>query len=206
MLNDIRPLDLLNQRNGCPVNIEQTEIPAFKLISPPKFGDHRGFFSETYSKAGFAANGLDLDFCQDNHSYSATPGTLRGLHFQLPPVAQDKLVRVTQGAILDVAVDIRHGSPTFGQWISRVVSAAAWNQILVPAGFAHGFCTIQPNTEVQYKVTAPYTPEQERGIAWNDPDLAIDWQLGGNQPTLSGKDTDYPTLAASPVHFFYDAG
>lgn len=188
------------------MNIELTEIPAVKLVSPAKFGDHRGFFSETYNKAIFAANGLDLDFCQDNHSFSATKGTLRGLHFQLPPVAQDKLVRVTRGAIYDVAVDIRHGSPTFGQWVGRVISAEAWNQILVPAGFAHGFCTIEPNTEVQYKVTAPYAPEHERGIAWNDPELAIDWRLDGAEPTLSSKDTDYSTLSASPIYFTHDGG
>jgi dTDP-4-dehydrorhamnose 3,5-epimerase len=188
------------------VNIEPTEIPEVKLVSPPKFGDHRGFFSETYNKAGFLAAGLELDFCQDNHSFSATVGTLRGLHFQLPPFAQDKLVRVTRGAIFDVAVDIRHGSPNFGKWVGRVISAEAWNQILVPAGFAHGFCTIEPDTEVQYKVTAPYAPEHERGIAWNDPDIGIDWRLNGVEPTLSGKDTDYPTLADSPVYFTHDDG
>jgi dTDP-4-dehydrorhamnose 3,5-epimerase len=188
------------------VNIEPTEIPEVKLVAPPKFGDHRGFFSETYNKAKFAANGLDLDFCQDNHSFSATVGTLRGLHFQMPPFAQDKLVRVTHGAIFDVAVDIRDGSPHFGEWVGRVISAKAWNQILVPAGFAHGFCTIEPDTEVQYKVTAPYMPDHEQGIAWNDPDLAIDWHLDGADPTLSGKDTDYPTLAASPIYFTYNGG
>lgn len=189
-----------------PVNIETTEIPDVKIISPAKFGDHRGFFSETYNRAKFEKNGLNLDFCQDNHSFSATVGTLRGLHFQIPPFAQDKLVRVTRGAILDVAVDIRHGSHTFGRWVSRVISAEAWNQILVPKGFAHGFCTIEPDTEVQYKVTAPFAPDHERGIIWNDPALAIDWPLDGAEPTLSGKDTEYPTLADSPVYFTHEPG
>ena len=188
------------------MTIEPTEIPEVKLVSPPKFGDHRGFFSETYNQANFEAEGLKLDFCQDNHSFSAIVGTLRGLHFQRAPFAQNKLLRVSQGSIFDVAVDIRHGSPTFGQWVGRVISAEAWNQLLVPAGFAHGFCTLEPDTEVQYKVTAPYAPGFEKGIAWNDPDLAIDWRLNGAEPTLSSKDTDYPTLADSPVYFTHDGG
>ena len=188
------------------MNITPTQIPEVQIIAPPKFGDSRGFFSETYNKADFASKGLNLDFCQDNHSFSAVVGTLRGLHFQLAPYAQDKLVRVTRGAIFDVAVDIRHGSPNFGKWVGRVISAEAWNQILVPTGFAHGFCTVERNTEVQYKVTAPYSPDHERGIAWNDPELAIDWCLDGVEPTLSGKDTDYPALSEAPVHFTYSAG
>ncbi len=188
------------------MDIEKTEIPEVIVISPAKFGDHRGFFSETYNRAKFEAHGLILDFCQDNHSFSAAVGTLRGLHFQIPPFAQDKLVRVSRGAILDIAVDIRHGSPTFGKWVSRLISAEAWNQILVPVGFAHGFCTVAENTEVQYKVTAPFAPDHERGIAWNDPDLAIDWPLNGAEPTLSGKDTNFPTLAASPVYFTHNSG
>ena len=183
--------------------VEPTEFPEVKLISPPKFGDHRGFFSETYNREKFLANGMDLVFCQDNHSFSAVRGTLRGLHFQLPPFAQDKLVRVTRGAIYDVAVDIRHGSPTFGKWIGRVISAEAWNQILVPIGFAHGFCTIESDTEVQYKVTAPYAPDHERAIAWDDLDLAIDWRLDGAAPALSGKDSESPSFAETPVYFTY---
>jgi dTDP-4-dehydrorhamnose 3,5-epimerase len=189
-----------------PVNIEATEIRDVKIISPAKFGDHRGFFSETYNRADFEASGLNLDFCQDNHSFSAVVGTLRGLHFQIPPFVQDKLVRVTRGAILDVAVDIRQGSPSFGRWVSWVISAEAWNQILVPKGFAHGFCTIAPDTEVQYKVTAPYSRDHERGIIWNDPALAIDWPLNDVEPTLSGKDTEFPTLAESPVYFTHEPG
>lgn len=201
--HDKSPRHLQKQRIERLVKVESTEIPEVKIISPAKFGDHRGFFSETYNAEKFSANGMDLVFCQDNHSFSAARGTLRGLHFQLPPFAQDKLVRVTKGAIYDVAVDIRHGSPSFGRWVGRVISAAAWNQILVPIGFAHGFCTIEPETEVQYKVTAPYAPDHERGIAWNDPDLAIDWPLDGAQPNLSGKDGENPGFADSPVYFTF---
>ncbi len=123
-----------------------TAIPEVKVITPKKFGDHRGFFSETYNKEALAGAGIDFDFVQDNHSLSATKGTLRGLHCQIPPFGQDKLVRVVRGAIFDVAVDLRTGSPTFGQYVSAVISAEEWNQILVPIGFAHGFCTIEPDT------------------------------------------------------------
>jgi dTDP-4-dehydrorhamnose 3,5-epimerase len=179
------------------VIVQTLQIPDVKIVTPKKFGDERGFFSETYSRQGLIEHAIDLTFVQDNQSLSAQVGTLRGLHFQLPPFAQDKLVRVTRGAIYDVAVDIRRQSPTFGQWVGAVISADEWNQILVPIGFAHGFCTIEPDTEVLYKVTAPYAPASERGIAWDDPDLAIDWPLQGGQPVLSGKDGENPTLANS---------
>ena len=159
------------------VIVQTLQIPDVKIVTPKKFGDERGFFSETYSRQGLIEHAIDLTFVQDNQSLSAQVGTLRGLHFQLPPFAQDKLVRVTRGAIYDVAVDIRRQSPTFGQWVGAVISADEWNQILVPIGFAHGFCTIEPDTEVLYKVTAPYAPASERGIAWDDADLAIDWPL-----------------------------
>ena len=188
------------------MDIEDTEIPEVKIVRPPRFGDARGFFSETWSAAKFAERGLELAFCQDNHSFSAEKGTLRGLHFQIPPFAQDKLVRASRGAIWDVAVDIRRGSPAFGKWVGRVVSAGAWNQILVPAGFAHGFVTLEPDTEVQYKVTAPYAPEHERGVAWDDPDLAIDWPLDGAAPVLSARDRTWPALADAPDLFAYAAG
>lgn len=179
------------------VIVQTLQIPDVKVVTPKKFGDERGFFSETYSRQGLIEHAIDLTFVQDNQSLSAQVGTLRGLHFQLPPFAQDKLVRVTRGAIYDVAVDIRRQSPTFGQWVGAVISADEWNQILVPIGFAHGFCTIEPDTEVLYKVTAPYAPASERGIAWDDADLAIDWPLQGGQPVLSGKDGENPTLANS---------
>ncbi|MBK1836043.1 dTDP-4-dehydrorhamnose 3,5-epimerase [Azospirillum sp. YIM B02556] len=177
------------------MDVVSLDIPEIKIIRPKKFGDHRGFFSETYTKKTFEAAGLHYDFVQDNHSLSAEVGTVRGLHFQLPPFAQDKLVRVVRGAILDVAVDIRKDSPTFGRHVSAVISAAEWNQILVPVGFAHGFCTLEPDTEVIYKVTNYYSPEHDRGLLWNDPDLGIDWPVPADKARLSDKDHKHPTLA-----------
>src|ERR1700761_6727363 len=153
----------------------ELEIPEVKLLIPKKHGDARGFFSETYSTQAMKELGLDLEFVQDNHSLSASKGVLRGLHYQLAPKAQNKLVRVVHGAILDVAVDIRRGSPTFGKHVSAVISAENWRQILVPVGFAHGFVTLEPNTEVIYKVTNYYSPSHERGIRWNDPEIGIEW-------------------------------
>ncbi|HYH36949.1 MAG TPA: dTDP-4-dehydrorhamnose 3,5-epimerase [Azospirillum sp.] len=177
------------------MDVVSLDIPDVKIIRPKKFGDHRGFFSETYTKKTFEAAGLQYDFVQDNHSLSAEVGTVRGLHFQLPPFAQDKLVRVVRGAILDVAVDIRKSSPTFGRHVSAVVSAAEWNQILVPVGFAHGFCTLEPDTEVIYKVTNYYSPEHDRGLLWNDPELGITWPVSADKARLSDKDHKHPTLA-----------
>lgn len=177
------------------MDIAALAIPDVKIIRPKKFGDHRGFFSETYSKRAFEAAGLLLDFVQDNQSLSAEAGTVRGLHYQTPPFAQDKLLRVVRGAVFDVAVDIRRDSPTFGQHVSAVISAADWNQILVPVGFAHGFCTLEPNTEVIYKVTNFYSPQHDRGILWNDPDLGIAWPVGAGQALLSDKDLKNPRLS-----------
>lgn len=177
------------------MDVVSLDIPDVKIIRPKKFGDHRGFFSETYSKKTFEAAGLQYDFVQDNHSLSAEVGTVRGLHFQLPPFAQDKLVRVVRGAILDVAVDIRKNSPTFGRHVSAVISAADWNQILVPIGFAHGFCTLEPDTEVIYKVTNSYSAEHDRGLLWNDPELGIDWPVSADKARLSDKDHTHPTFA-----------
>ena len=170
----------------------ETEIPAVKVLVPKKFGDHRGFFSETYSRKALRDLGIDLEFVQDNQSLSAEKGTVRGLHYQLPPTAQDKLIRVTRGAILDVAVDIRRGSPTFGKHVSAVISAENWHQILVPVGFAHGFVTLEPGTEVIYKVTNYYSPKDERGIRWNDPALGIDWRIDAERAVLSKRDTEHP--------------
>lgn len=169
-------------------------IPDVKIIKPKKFGDHRGFFSETYSRKAFEAAGLDLDFVQDNQSLSAEVGTIRGLHFQTPPFAQDKLLRVVRGAVFDVAVDLRKESPTFGRHVSAVISADEWNQILVPIGFAHGFCTLEPNTEVIYKVTNYYAPANDKGLLWNDPDLGIQWPDAAKEPKLSDKDKIQPRL------------
>lgn len=177
------------------MQLTTSEIPDVKILSPKKFGDHRGFFSETYSRKALRELGIDLEFVQDNHSLSVEKGVIRGLHYQLPPMAQDKLVRVTRGAILDVAVDIRRGSPTFGKKVSAVISAENWKQILIPKGFAHGFVTLEPNTEVLYKVTNYYSPKDERGIRWNDPALRIDWGVDESSAILSDKDRKYPSLA-----------
>jgi dTDP-4-dehydrorhamnose 3,5-epimerase len=173
----------------------ETDIPAVKILAPKKYGDHRGFFSETYSRKALRDLGIDLEFVQDNQSLSAEKGTVRGLHYQLAPMAQDKLIRVTRGAILDIAVDIRRGSPTFGKHVSAVIGAENWRQILVPVGFAHGFVTLEPATEVLYKVTNYYSPNDERGIRWNDPKLGIDWGVSEAAAVLSEKDRKYPMLA-----------
>lgn len=172
-----------------------TEIPAIRLLLPKKFGDHRGFFSEVYSRKALEEVGILTDFVQDNHSLSVEKGVLRGLHYQVPPMAQDKLVRVVQGAILDVAVDIRRDSPTFGKHVTAVLSAENWNQIFVPVGFAHGFVTLQPNTEVLYKVSNYYSPGHERGIRWNDPKLGIDWGIDASAAILSNRDCEHPMFA-----------
>lgn len=177
------------------LSVEETAIPAVKIITPKKFGDHRGFFSETWSRQAFTESGLDLDFVQDNQSLSAPVGTLRGLHFQSPPFAQDKLVRVTRGRVLDVAVDIRVSSPSFGKHVSVELSAENWRQLLVPIGFAHGFVTLEPDTEVLYKVTAPYAPDNDHGLAFDDLALGIDWRLPLSELTLSDKDRKHPCLA-----------
>jgi dTDP-4-dehydrorhamnose 3,5-epimerase len=172
-----------------------------KLIEARRFGDHRGFFLETYSARDFAALGIDAAFVQDNHSLSAEPGTVRGLHFQRPPVAQGKLVRVLRGAILDVAVDIRRGSPTYGRHVAVELSAANARQLYVPVGFAHGFCTLQPDTEVAYKVTDFYAPAEERAVLWNDPDLALPWPVAPDAARLSEKDRAAPRLRDLPPVF-----
>jgi dTDP-4-dehydrorhamnose 3,5-epimerase len=162
---------------------------------PKKFGDARGYFSETYSRQRFADAGIGIDWVQDNQSFSAEQGVLRGLHFQVAPFAQDKLIRVLRGSIFDVAVDLRAGSATYGKWVASVLSAEAWNQLLVPKGFAHGFVTLEPGVEVLYKVSAPYAPDCDRAIRWDDPAIGIAWPLGGREPVLSAKDAAAPFLA-----------
>jgi dTDP-4-dehydrorhamnose 3,5-epimerase len=169
------------------------DLPGLLLIEPARHGDARGFFSEVWSRRALAAQGLDVDFVQDNHSLSREAGVLRGLHFQRPPAAQGKLVRVVRGAILDVAVDIRQGSATYGQHVACVLSAANWRQLWVPRGFAHGFATLEPDTEVIYKVDAYYDRAADAGIAWDDPALGIDWPVAS--PVLSDKDRAAPRLA-----------
>jgi dTDP-4-dehydrorhamnose 3,5-epimerase len=181
--------------------VTDAAIPAVKLIEPKRFGDHRGFFSETYSRAAFREAGIDLEFVQDNHSLSQEVGTLRGLHFQTAPFAQDKLVRCTRGRILDVAVDIRRGSPSFGAHVAVELSDQNWRQLLVPKGFAHGFVTLEPSSEVLYKVTAPYSAAHDFGLAFDDPTLRIDWPTPASGPVLSGKDRNHPVLAELPAYF-----
>ena len=181
--------------------LEKTAIPDVRVIVPQRHGDHRGFFSEVYNRRRYAEVGVDLDFVQDNHSLSADVGTIRGLHFQSPPFAQDKLVRVTRGRILDVAVDIRRSSPTYGQHVAVELSAQNWRQLLVPIGFAHGFCTLEPDTEVIYKVSNYYSAEHDHGLAFDDPALAIPWPLDPNKAVLSDKDRHHPHLADLPTWF-----
>lgn len=176
------------------MQIEETSIPGVLIVKPARFGDERGFFSEVFRNDVLCTHGVDLPWIQDNHSYSAARGVVRGLHFQNAPFAQAKLVRVVRGAIFDVAVDIRRASPTFGKHIAIELSAANWAQLFIPHGFAHGFCTLSENTEVLYKVTAPYAPSHEGGLRWNDPALAIDWPTSVGETTLNERDASWPLL------------
>lgn len=181
------------------MRIDETALPGVLILTPARFGDDRGWFSEVFSAPRLAALGIDIDFVQDNHSFSARAGTLRGLHYQKPPHAQDKLVRCTRGAIFDVAVDFRRGSPTFGQWVGEELTPGNGRQLLVPKGFLHGFVTRAPDTEVQYKCSDVYAPDCDAGIRWNDPDIGIDW--GVSDPVLSAKDTAAPLLRDAPSPF-----
>lgn len=175
-----------------------------KLISTRRFGDDRGWFSETYSETTWAKFGVTCRFVQDNHSLSAFTGTIRGIHFQTPPHAQDKLVRCSRGRIIDYAVDLRKGSPTFGQHVFAELSAENGQQLFVPVGFGHAFVTLEPDTEVQYKVSDVYAPQCDGGIRWDCPDIGIDWPLPAGGPTLSGKDMQLPTLSDFDSPFIYD--
>ncbi len=175
--------------------IIDTAIADVKVIVPARYGDDRGFLSEVYRRDAFAAAGIDVEFVQVNQSYSARRGTVRGLHFQLAPRAQAKLVRVTRGSILDVAVDLRPDSPTYGRHVAVELSAANWKQLFIPVGFAHGFCTLEPDTEVIYMLSDVYAPELERGVLWNDPALGIDWPVAEAEAILSPKDRAHPRLA-----------
>jgi dTDP-4-dehydrorhamnose 3,5-epimerase len=177
------------------MQVENTAIEAVKIITPKKFGDHRGFFSEVHSRKAWAEAGLDLEFVQDNHSFSVEVGVIRGLHFQTAPFGQDKLVRVAKGRVLDVAVDLRRSSPTYGKHVAVELSAANWRQLLVPIGFAHGFCTLEPDSEVLYKVTNIYSPAHDKGLAFDDPALGIDWRIDLSKAVLSDKDRKHPRLA-----------
>ncbi len=176
-------------------DIRRLALPDVLLITPAKRGDERGFFSETYSQRALEHAGFDRAFVQDNHSLSGQRGILRGLHFQRPPYAQDKLVRVTRGAVFDVAVDIRKDSPSFGQWVGVELSAENWRQVLVPAGFAHGFVTLTATAEVLYKVTDYYAPDAEDGLRWNDPEVDIEWPIAADEVITNARDGKWPGLA-----------
>jgi dTDP-4-dehydrorhamnose 3,5-epimerase len=185
------------------MKVIDTALVEVKIVLPRRIGDARGFFSEVWNARDFSSIGIHTAFVQDNHVRSPDRGTLRGLHYQMPPEAQGKLVRVTRGAIFDVAVDIRRGSPTFGHHANAVLSADNWNQLWVPAGFAHGYCTLEDDTEVQYKVTVHYSPPHERGIAWSDPKLMIDWPVTAETAIVSERDRRLPRLAEQPDLFEY---
>ena len=179
------------------------ELPV-QLIRPKRFSDDRGWFSETWRKDRLAGQGIDSSFCQDNHSLSRPVGTLRGLHFQAPPHAQSKLVRCVAGSIWDVAVDLRAGSPTYGDWVGSTLSAENGDQLFIPVGFGHGFITLEPDSEVIYKVDDYYAPDCDGGIAWDDPDLALEWPLPDGGPILSDKDRLLPRLKSWDSPFPYD--
>jgi len=175
-------------------DVRPLELNGLLEIRPPRFGDDRGFFSEVWREDRLAEAGVTVRFVQDNHSYSKARGVLRGMHYQLAPAAQDKLVRVSRGSIFDVAVDIRPDSPTFGRWAGVVLSAAEWNQLFIPKGFAHGFVTLEDETEVIYKASAVYAPDLERTVRFDDPAIGIDWPIDTSSVILSDKDRAAPLL------------
>lgn len=184
------------------LNVEARALPDVKVVEADLFSDQRGYFTEIYNQQAFAAAGITETFVQDNMSFSILAGTVRGLHYQLPPFAQAKLVRVGRGRILDVAVDLRRSSSTFGRHVAVELSAADRRQLFIPVGFAHGFCTLEPNTEVYYKVSAPYSQAHDRGLAWDDPDLGIRWPVAAESAILSNKDTQHPGLASLASELF----
>lgn len=183
------------------MKIYNTKLQDVKIIETPVFGDNRGFFTESYNKEKFSEIGITNDFIQDNHSLSVEVGTLRGMHYQLSPKAQTKLVRCTTGVIYDVLVDMRKGSPTYGQWEGYILSEYNHRQLLVPKGFAHGFCTLTPNVNIQYKVDELYSPEHDRGIAYDDPNIGIEWPM--NATVLSEKDKNHPNLNDAENNFIW---
>ncbi|WP_170426104.1 dTDP-4-dehydrorhamnose 3,5-epimerase [Ruegeria arenilitoris] len=179
-------------------------IPEVTLIAPRRFGDHRGFFEETYNCDQFSAAGIETVFVQDNHSVSSDIGTIRGLHFQAPPKAQAKLVRCGRGKFFDVAVDIRKGSPTFGRWVGEELSFDNGRMLLIPAGFAHGFMTLEPDTEIVYKCSDTYAPETEGAVHWSDPDIGIEWPLKSTEIKLSDKDATALRLSEQESPFTFE--
>jgi len=181
--------------------VTSTSIEGIKILTPGAFEDARGTFTETYNRNRFSEHGIPLEFVQDNQSSSVGAGTIRGLHFQRAPVAQHKLIRVLRGSIFDVAVDLRRSSPTYGKWVAERLSARNGKQVFVPIGFAHGFCTLEPDTHVLYKVSDYYSPVNEMGIAWDDPDLAIDWPISSSRVILSERDARLPSFKSLPTYF-----
>ncbi len=186
-----------------PVYVKHTSIADVVLIVPQRFSDYRGWFAETYSTRAFAPALGDMAFVQDNQAFSAARGTLRGLHFQRPPEPQAKLIRVLRGSIFDVTVDLRAGSPTYGRWAGVTLTAEAGEQLFVPHGFAHGYCTLEADTDVAYKVDGFYAPDCDAGLAWDDPDLAIDWPISRDEAILSDKDRRLPAFADFVSPFSY---
>jgi dTDP-4-dehydrorhamnose 3,5-epimerase len=180
------------------LEVKRLDLPEILVVVPKRFGDNRGYFVESYNKQTLSGAGINADFVQDNHSFSVDSGTIRGLHFQVAPKVQAKLVRVLRGSIFDVVVDVRKSSPDFGKWTSAILTAERGEQIFIPAGFAHGFCTLEPNTEVLYKVSDFYSPEHEYGIRWDDPAIGIRWPVT-SPPVLSVKDAKNPLLNDGPA-------
>lgn len=187
------------------MQIENLAIPDIKILTPVRHSDSRGFFSEIYNRETLLDVGINLEFVQENYSWSSCINTVRGLHFQTGEFQQDKLVQVVRGAILDVAVDLRQGSPWYGQHVCAEINADNWKQILVPKGFAHGFLSLTPETSVMYRVTAHYSAAHDAGIRWNDPDLNIDWPVSSDDAVLSDKDSELPFLADCDTLFQYEA-
>jgi dTDP-4-dehydrorhamnose 3,5-epimerase len=185
------------------MEVKALDLPGAVLLRPRRFSDARGYFVETYNENSFAAAGITAKFVQDNQSYSAKRGTIRGLHFQLPPAVQSKLVRVLQGSVYDVAIDLRVGSPTHGQWRGATLTAAGGEQIFLPGGFAHAFCTLEPDSVVAYKVDDFYSPPHDSGLIWNDPDLAIEWPVAPGEVVLSDKDLKLGRFADFVSPFTY---
>ena len=199
------PVSMRVWARGDRVQVEQTALPGVVMLTPRRFGDDRGFFSEVYNAAALAAHGIDVTFVQDNHSLSRQVGVVRGLHFQSPPHAQDKLVRVGAGRVMDVAVDIRKGSPTFGQWVAVVLSAEAGNQLFIPKGFLHGFAVLAPDSELLYKCSDYYAPDCDGAVRFDDPDLAIDWGVDPAAAILSAKDAAAPLFRDFDSPFVFEA-
>jgi dTDP-4-dehydrorhamnose 3,5-epimerase len=185
------------------MRIETTAIEGILRITPGRHSDHRGYFSEVFKDSWFRANVADVTFVQDNESLSSQAGTIRGLHFQTPPFGQGKLVRCLNGVIVDVVVDIRSGSPTYGRWLEQELTPENGEQLWVPPGFAHGFATLKPNSVISYKVTAPFNPEHDRGIRWTDSDLGVKWAVADEYAHLSDKDKMHPGFADLPDYFTY---